>query len=68
MELSGKSGGPVEIKTVDDDELSKMLERLTREEAVEFLRLFNKAKGVSVEPRSQPTAVRREDDEEKKRK
>jgi hypothetical protein len=65
VELSGKSGGPVEIKTVDDEELSKMLERLTREEAVEFLRLFNKAKGVSVEP-SQPTAVRSEDDEEKK--
>ena len=65
VELSGKLGGPVEIKTVDDDELSKMLERLTREEAVEFLRLFNKAKGVSVEP-SQPTAVRREDDEENK--
>jgi hypothetical protein len=64
MELSGKSGGPVEIKTADDDELSKMLERLTQEEAVEFLRLFNKAKGVSVEP-SQPKDVRREDDEEK---
>jgi hypothetical protein len=65
LEVSGKSGGPVEIKTVDDDELSKMFERLTREEAVEFLRLFNKAKGVSVKP-SQPTAVRREDDEEDK--
>jgi hypothetical protein len=65
VELSGKSGGPVEIKTVDDDELSKMLERLTREEAVEFLRLFNKAKGVSVDP-SEPKDVRREDDEENK--
>jgi hypothetical protein len=63
LEVSGKSGGPVEIKTADDDELSKMLERLTQEEAVEFLRLFNKAKGVSVEP-SQPKDVRREDDEE----
>ena len=65
MELSGKSGGPVEIKTTDDDEPSKMLARLTREEAVEFLRLFNKAKGVSVEP-SEPKDVRREDDEENK--
>jgi hypothetical protein len=63
LEVSGKSGGPVEIKTADDEELSKMLERLTQEEAVEFLRLFNKAKGVSVEP-SQPKDVRREDDEE----
>lgn len=65
VELSGKSGRPIEIKTVDDDELSKMLERLTREEAVEFLRLFNKAKGVSVDP-SEPKDVRREDDEENK--
>ena len=65
LEVSGKSGGPVEIKTADDDELSKMLERLTQKEAVEFLRLFNKAKGVSVEP-SEPKDVRREDDEESK--
>jgi hypothetical protein len=65
MELSGKAGGPVEIKTADDYELSKMLERLTQKEAVEFLRLFNKAKGVSVEP-SEPRDVRRKDDEENK--
>lgn len=50
LELSGKSGGPVEIKKADDGELSHMLERLTNEEAIEFLRLFNKAKGISVEP------------------
>jgi bifunctional DNA-binding transcriptional regulator/antitoxin component of YhaV-PrlF toxin-antitoxin module len=65
MELSGKAGGPVEIKTTDDDELAKMLERLTQEEAVEFLRLFNKARGVSVEP-TEPKDVRRKDDEEDK--
>jgi len=66
LEVSGKSGGPVEIKTAEDEELSKMLERLTQEEMIEFLRLFNKAKGVSVEP-SQPKDVRRgEDDEENK--
>lgn len=50
LELSGKSGGPVEIKKTDDAELSQMLERLTHEEALEFLRLFNKAKGTLVEP------------------
>jgi hypothetical protein len=50
LELLGKSGGPVEIKRTDDAELSQMLERLTQEEAIEFLRLFNKAKGISVEP------------------
>jgi hypothetical protein len=65
LEVSGKSGEPVEVKSVEDDEVSKMLERLTQEEAIEFLRLFNKAKGVSVEP-SQPKDVRREDDGEKK--
>jgi hypothetical protein len=49
LELSGKSGGPVEIKRTDDAELSQMLDRLSQEEAIEFLRLFNKAKGISVE-------------------
>jgi hypothetical protein len=48
VELSGKSGGPIEVKNDDDAELSQMLERLTQEEAAEFLRLFNKAKGISV--------------------
>ena len=50
LELSGKSGGPLEVKRTDDADISQMLERLTRDEAIEFLRLFNKAKGTSVEP------------------
>jgi hypothetical protein len=65
MEVTGKSGGPVEIKTADDDELSKMLERLTQEEVQDFLRLLNKAKGVSVEP-NQLTAGRKEDEDDEK--
>ena len=65
MEVTGKSGGPVEIKTADDDELSKMLERLTQEEVQNFLRLLNKAKGVSVEP-NQLTAGRKEDEDDEK--
>jgi hypothetical protein len=64
VEMSGKSGGPVEIKTIDNDELSKMLERLTSEEVMEFTRLLNKAKGVAVEPYQEDE--RRKDDEEKK--
>jgi hypothetical protein len=65
MEVTGKSGGPVEIKTADDDELSKMLERPTQEEVQDFLRLLNKAKGVSVEP-NQLTAGRKEDEDDEK--
>jgi hypothetical protein len=63
LEPSGKSGGPVEIKRTDDVELSQMLERLTNEAAIEFLRLFNKAKGISVEP-SKPDEEGRKADEE----
>jgi hypothetical protein len=50
LEVSGKSGGPLEVKRTDDADTSQMLERLTREEQIEFLRLFNKAKGIFVEP------------------
>jgi hypothetical protein len=64
VELSGKAGGPVEIKRTDDAELSQMLERLTREEAVEFLRLFNKAKGISVEPTKTEVEGRKGDEED----
>ncbi len=46
-------------------ELSKMLERLTQEEVQDFLRLLNKAKGVSVEP-NQLTAGRKEDEDDEK--
>jgi hypothetical protein len=63
LELSGKSGGPVEIKKADDAELSQMLERLTREEAIEFLRLFNKTKGISVESAKSEENGRNEDEE-----
>jgi len=47
MELSGKAGGPVEVKQVDDAEFERMLERLTQEEQIEFLRLYSKARGFS---------------------
>ena len=47
MEVSGKVGGPVEVKQVDDSESERMLERLTQEEQIEFLRLYNKARGFS---------------------
>lgn len=49
LELLGKSGGPVEIKKADDV-VSQMLGRLTNEETIEFLRLYNKASGILVEP------------------
>jgi len=63
VELSGKSGGPIEIKKTDDAELSQMLERLTQEEAIEFLRLFNKAKGISVVPSRQKKEGKEGDEE-----
>jgi hypothetical protein len=63
LELSGKSGGPVEIKKTDEAELSQMLERLTHEEAIEFLRLFNKSKGISVEPSKAEEEVKKADEE-----
>jgi hypothetical protein len=63
MELSGKSGGPIEVKRVDEGEISQMLERLTREEQVEFLRLFNKARGV-ITAATEVTVEGREHDEE----
>ena len=50
LELSGKSGGPLEVKRADDMDISQMLERLTHDEQVEFMHLFNKAKGILVEP------------------
>jgi hypothetical protein len=50
LEVSGKSGGPLEVKRTDDADVSQMLGRLTRDEQVEFMRLFNKAKGILVEP------------------
>jgi len=48
LELSGKSGGPVEIKRTDDAELSRMLERLTQAEANRIPAAVNKAKGILV--------------------
>jgi hypothetical protein len=63
LELAGKSGGPVEINKTDEAELSQMLERLTPEEAVEFLRLFNKAKGILVEPPKTEEEGRNADEE-----
>lgn len=63
VELSGKSGGPIEVKKEDDTELSQMLARLTEEEAIEFLRLFNKAKGISVEPSKLDEEGRKEHEE-----
>lgn len=63
MEVSGKGGGPVEIKGISDEELVKMFERLTHEEVNEFLRLLNKANGLSVQS-YQANNVRREDGEE----
>jgi hypothetical protein len=35
------------VKQVDDSEFERMLERLTQEEQIEFLRLYNKARGFS---------------------
>jgi hypothetical protein len=64
LELSGKSGGPLEVKRTDDAEVSQMLERLTREEQIEFLRLFNKAKGLLVEPTETTSDGRKADEEE----
>jgi hypothetical protein len=64
LELSGKAGRPIEVRRADDAETSKMLERLTREEQIEFLRLFNKAKGVQVEGTEAKDEERRKDDEE----
>ena len=63
LEVSGKGGGPVEIKGVSDEELVKMLERLTEEEVNEFLRLWNKANGASVQPHQANKVVRKEDEE-----
>jgi hypothetical protein len=63
MELSGKSGGPLEVKQTEDSEIKQMLERLTPEEQVEFMRLFNKARGNVVES-SEITAEGREADAE----
>src|ERR1700675_3536116 len=62
MEVSGKGGGSVEIRSVSDEELAKMLERLTQEEVNEFLLLWNKANGMSVQPH-QANKVVREDEE-----
>lgn len=62
MEVSGKGGGPVEIRSVSDEELAKMLERLTQEEVNEFLLLWDKANGMSVQPH-QANKVVREDEE-----
>jgi len=50
LEVSAKSGGPLEVKRTDHADVSQMLERLTRVEQIEFMRLFNKAKGILVEP------------------
>ncbi|MFL6725143.1 MAG: hypothetical protein ACJ8FS_01360 [Sphingomicrobium sp.] len=47
LEVSGAAGRPIEVKAVEDDKIEQMLERLTHEEAVEFLRLFNKAQGTT---------------------
>jgi hypothetical protein len=63
MELTGKSGGPVEIKKTADAEISQMLERLTQEEKIEFLKLFNKANGTLVEPHITPVKEGKADDE-----
>jgi hypothetical protein len=63
LELSGRGGGPLDVKQAEEAEISQMLERLTQKEREEFLRLFNKAKGLSVEP-GEPNDVRRGKDEE----
>jgi hypothetical protein len=64
LEVSGKSGGPLEVKRTDDADISQMLERLTREEQIQFLHLFNKAKGILVES-TEATGEGKKADEEK---
>jgi len=66
LEVSGKSGGPLEVKRTDDADVSQMLERLTREEQIEFLRLFNKAKGILLEPTGTTEEGRKADEEKSK--
>lgn len=65
LEVTGRSGGPIEVKGTDDAELSKMLERLTRDEQIEFLRLFNKARGIQVDSAETEDAGREDVDEQK---
>ena len=39
LELTRKSGGSPEVKRTDDSDVVEMLQRLTREEQIEFMRL-----------------------------
>jgi hypothetical protein len=63
LELSGRGGGPVEVKQTDEAEIAQMLERLTREEQIEFVRLYNKARGVLVQSGEAKDEGRKADEE-----
>jgi len=63
LELTGRAGGPLKVQRSDDTDVAQMLERLTREEQIEFLRLYNKARGVSVESTDVKDEGRKTDEE-----
>jgi hypothetical protein len=63
LELTGKAGGPVEVKRADDGDAEQMLQRLSRAEQIEFMRLHNKARGLWIEPTETKVEGRKMDEE-----
>jgi len=63
LELTGKAGGPSEVKRTDDGDVAEMLRRLTREEQLEFMRLHNKARGLWIDPTETKVEGRKVDEE-----
>lgn len=63
LELTGKAGGPLEVKRAGDADAAQKLQLLTREEQIEFMRLYNKTRGIVIEPTENKCAGRKADEE-----